>query len=55
MVTTCFAHATRRHAAKCCGYFAILEGHQANAGPGQEMNAAGFAPCLLYTSDAADE
>ena len=44
MVTTCFAHATRRHAAKCCGYFAILEGHQATAGPGQEMNEEGFTP-----------
>ena len=44
MVTTLFAHATRRNAAKCCGYLAILEGHQANTGPGQEMNEAGFAP-----------
>ena len=44
MVTTCFAHATRRRAAKCCGYFAILEGHQAKAGPGKEMNDEGFAP-----------
>ena len=44
MVTTLFAHATRRNAAKCCGYLAILEGHQANAGPGRDMNDEGFAP-----------